>query len=211
MNLRRATLLAGMLAVWTFAASPAFALSHLWRFNEIFSNADGTIQFIELKECCGSDEETFLSNKWLSSDATGEMYVFPQDLTPPTGNRHLLIATAGFAALHGAPTPDFIMQEGLFSLTADTLRYWTYPAATMTYGPGDLPTDGVTSLSVDLSTAVNSPTNFAGETGSIGGPIPAASQWAVIAMTLALLTAATLLLRRDGRHHFVPATSARGL
>jgi hypothetical protein len=35
-------------------SAPAFSGVHLWRVKEIFSNADGTIQFIELATCCGS-------------------------------------------------------------------------------------------------------------------------------------------------------------
>jgi hypothetical protein len=207
MTINRTSILAGISGLAVLVAPSAFAGSHLWRFNEIFSNADGTIQFIELKECCGSDDEKFLVNKWVSSDATNEMYVFPHSLTEPTANRHLLIATAGFAALPGAPTPDFIMQDGLFSLTGDTLRYWSYAAATMTYGPDDLPTDGVTSMTADLSTEVNSPTNFAGATGSVtagGGPVPTTSQWGFLTMTLAVLAAATLVLRMRGRRLSVP-------
>ncbi len=29
-------------------ASPTWAGSHLWRFNEMFTNANGTVQFIEM-------------------------------------------------------------------------------------------------------------------------------------------------------------------
>jgi len=38
-------------------AGPAWAGSHSWRVSEIFSNASGSIQFIELKECCGMPGE----------------------------------------------------------------------------------------------------------------------------------------------------------
>lgn len=88
-------------------AADAQAGSHLWRFNEIFSNTDGTIQFIELHECCGSNAEVNLSGKWVLSDATGNQFFFPENLIPPTA-KHLLLATAGFAALPGAPTPDYL-------------------------------------------------------------------------------------------------------
>ncbi|MBT8484606.1 MAG: hypothetical protein HKO59_06020 [Phycisphaerales bacterium] len=150
--------------------TPVEAGSHLWRFNEIFSNADGTIQFVELKECCGAAFETGLFGKWVRSDTTGNQFDFMTTLRPPTSNRHLLLATEAFAALPGAPTPDFIIPEQFFDLTQDELTYWLYSEAFMIFGPGDLPTDGVASLAVDGTTATNSPTNYAGDTGSVVVP-----------------------------------------
>ncbi|MCI0366629.1 MAG: hypothetical protein L0219_22420 [Phycisphaerales bacterium] len=153
--------------------------SHLWRFQEVFSNADGSIQFIEMKECCGAPNETFLDNKWVRSDLVNVSYVFPNNLpcSNCTANKHLLLATQSFADLPGAPTPDFIIPPNIFSLSNaphDTLRYWLYTDATWTFDL-DVPTDGVHSLVHPLSlapdfVAVNSPTNFAGQTGSVVVP-----------------------------------------
>src|SRR5687768_14308332 len=87
------------------------AASHLWRFQEVFSNADGSIQFIEMKECCGAPNETFLDNKWVKSTLVNVNYIFQNNLpcTNCTANKHLLLATQAFADLPGAPTPDFII------------------------------------------------------------------------------------------------------
>jgi len=158
-------------AVFFLPCMPAFAGSHLWRFNEVFTNADGTVQFVELKECCGADSEIFLAAKWVESGATGKRYTFPADLTGDTSNKYLLLGTSGFAALPGAPTPDYIMPDNFLGFNGDTLEYWFYPDAIMIYGIGALPSDGVTSLRIDGTTGVNSPTNFAGASGSvIAGP-----------------------------------------
>jgi len=184
------------------SATDAQAGSHLWRFNEIFSNADGTIQFIELHECCGSNAEVNLAGKWVLSDATGHQFFFPENLTPPTANKHLLLATAGFAALPGAPTPDYIIIDSFLTLGADTLRYWSYSAATMPYADGDLPSDGTMSLAVDGTVAVNSPTNYAGQTGSVNAgpmPIPTVSQWGFVTLALAVLAAGTIVFVRRSR------------
>ncbi len=159
------------LAAAAVLAAPAWAGSHLWVINEIFSSPDGSIQFIEMEECCGADNETQLQGKWVESESTGNQYLFHANLPPnSTANKHLLLATECFAALPGAPEPDCIIQEGFFDTAGDTLTYWFYPAATLVFGPGDLPFDGVTSLHQDGSTAVNSPMNFADETGSITAP-----------------------------------------
>lgn len=156
-------------------AGKAEAGSHLWRVQELFSNPDGTIQFIEMKECCGASSEVGLNGKWVQSAASGLQYVFPENLTGDTSDRRLLLATAGFAALPGAPMPDHIIPDNFFSTNADTITYWMYGAATLTFASGELPSDGLNSLDRSGTTAVNSPTNYAGETGSVdvsvgGGP-----------------------------------------
>lgn len=151
-------------------AAPVSAASHLWRFNEIYSNSDGTIQFIEMKECCGASSEWGLSGKWILAVNAGNQFFFDENLSGDTANRHLLIATAGFAALSGVPEPDFIMADGFLPFDGDTLEYWLYLPPTWSYGKGDLPLDGIMSLNEDLTTGVNSPTNYAGDTGSVMPP-----------------------------------------
>ena len=109
-----------LLASIAFAAGPTSALagSHLWRFHEIFSSANGTIQFIEMHECCGSEFEVNILSKWVESDTTGKQFVFPTSLDPPTNDKFLLLGTAGFAALPGAPEPDYIIPDNFFSRLA---------------------------------------------------------------------------------------------
>lgn len=181
-----------------FATSPVSAGSHLWRFSEVFSNEDGSIQFVELHECCGSNIEILVGDKWVSSDATGLSYVFPENLVGLTANKYLLLGTAGYAAIPGAPTPDYIIPDNFFSLDGDTLRYWTYPDATMTWASGEVPTDGVMSLNGDGSTGTNSPTNFAGETGSvvIVPDIPTVSTWGLVVTLLIMCCVGTVVLSR---------------
>jgi len=150
--------------------APVWGGSHLWRFNEIYSNADGTIQFIEMKECCGATSEIGILGKWILAVGTDNQYVFSHNLTGNTANKYLLLATEGFAASPGVPAPDFIIPDGFLPLEGDTLEYWLYSAATWIYLEGELPTDGVLSLNEDHTTGVNSPTNYAGETGSVIPP-----------------------------------------
>ncbi len=168
-------------ALLTLAAPPALAGSHLWVIHEVFSSADGSVQFIEMEECCGADNEIFINGRWILSDTTGNQFVFPANLPPgTTANAHLLLATEAFAALPGAPTPDYIISENFFDLHEDTLNYWLYTAAKFPFGLGDLPTNGTDSLvcvtgdaggCTATATEVNSPTNFDGDTGSVeAGP-----------------------------------------
>lgn len=170
---------AGAILVSALSFRGVNAASHLWRITEVFSNSDGTVQFVELHEILGSQSEFFITHCWFESIATGNVFRFPRDLTEPTGNRYLLLGTQGFADLPAAPAPDFIIPDGFFAVDGDTL--WYGPAQNydnFVFDPGDLPMDGVNSIQVtryapntvardDFKIDVNSPTNFAGETGSI--------------------------------------------
>lgn len=186
--------IAGLIAA---TATPCRAGSHLWRFNEIFSNPAGTVQFIELKESGGASAEHWLDGKWVLAVGAGNQFTFSADLVGDTSNRHLLLATAAFAALPGAPAPDYIIVDGFLPAGGDTLEYWAYKDATWTYSSGQLPFDGVLSLNADHTTGVNSPTNYAGDTGSIDvGPVPAASSWGLAVLLLIVLAAGTVVIRK---------------
>jgi hypothetical protein len=181
-------------------AEPAHAKSHLWRFTEVFSSADGSVQFIEMKvfDPAGTGEWV-IQGMELASDANS--YLFPNNLPEEnTFERWMLIGTQAFADLSGAPTPDFIIPEDFFDPAGDELVYRQF-RDTLTIPPETMPTDGVHSLerefsSGDLSTPVNSPTNFAGETGSVTLPIPVPSlaAWGLFLGPLLLLTSGYVAL-----------------
>src|SRR5439155_10606362 len=85
------------------------------------------------------------------------------NLPGDTTGRRMLIGTQGFAAL-GIVTPDYVVPNGFFSRTGGSLN-WGESSDIWAYGP--LPS-GNLSLNRDGTTAVNSPRNFAGATGSVG-------------------------------------------
>src|SRR5437867_12170092 len=83
---------------------PALSGVHLWRLTETFSNADGTIQFIEMTTCCGSaGGEIFLSGQVPSSHS--HSFTFPSHPTLATANQHPPLAPSRYPALPGAPAP----------------------------------------------------------------------------------------------------------
>jgi hypothetical protein len=161
-------------AVFVLAlASPCAAKNHLWRFTEFFSNADGSVQFIEMQECCGSDVETQMSSTSITSN--GNIFNFPNNLVGPTAHRWILVATQSFADLPGAPTPDYIIPEHFFDPQGDTLRY-RGTTDLVDLLAGALPRDGQHSFDRSLQTGqlsviVNDPINFAGATGSVRAAI----------------------------------------
>lgn len=145
-----------------------FAGGHTWKVKEIFSNADGTIQYVEVWEANGTAGEIGTANHNVSSNS--HFFTIPSNVASPTTFKSLLLATQGFADLN-VVRPDYIIADNFFSLTTDSISY--VPLHTMTFLAGQLPTDGVMALAADLTTVVNSPENYAGQGGSVDvGPTP---------------------------------------
>ncbi|MEP7084209.1 MAG: hypothetical protein ABI854_05680, partial [Betaproteobacteria bacterium] len=157
----------GFIALWCLALS-AQASFHTFQFNELYSNADGNIQFVELRESQGAFGQNFLGGVTLTSSngATQKSFTFDRNLpSSATAGTFVLIATQGFAAL-GLVTPDYIVPDGFFPLGSGTLNY--DGVDTLTYS--GLPADGTTSISRSGVTQTNSPRNFAGASASVTGP-----------------------------------------
>ena len=100
-----------IVAVAASGIFPAFGSFHTFQLNELYSNASGSVQFIELVEGFGANGQQFLAGHTLivAQGTTTRTYTFPNDL--PSGNTagmHVLIATPAFAML-GIVTPDYIV------------------------------------------------------------------------------------------------------
>jgi serralysin len=206
MEMRRGIRLAAVSAVALAALAPrsATAFGHLWEFGELYSNADGTVQFIELVSDVSG--ENGLSIMFIRSTNGGVDYHFSMNVVGDTMNKHVLIATAAFASQPGAVTPDYILPDGFLRSGGDTLSLWneaqpgggpygslpTLKWDTYTYAAGAIPTDGTNSLNRDhttITTALNSPTNFAGQTGSVT-PVPEPASGLLLGAGLAVVAAA---------------------
>ena len=154
----------------TLAATCASATFHLWRMTEAYSNADGTVQFLELAALAGGEQ--FVSGHALSSSSGSLTHTFnvPTDLPGDSGGKRMLFATQGFANL-GVVTPDYIVPDGFLFIAGGSLNWadadlWEQPA---------LPVDGRMSLYKENGgAALNSPTNFLDQQGSVTAPASAA-------------------------------------
>lgn len=156
--------------------SAASASFHLWQIDEVYSNADGSVQFIEFNDQSNFEDHLTFSGGLTS---TAHSYTFTSDLpSTSTANTHFLVGTAGYAALSGVPAPDYTVPNQFFSTAGDTLTLVNSVDGTITFTGAQLPTDGIDSLNrvygsstnSGFTTAVNSPTNFAGETGTVPEP-----------------------------------------
>jgi hypothetical protein len=96
-----------MLTLLLCGTAPAAAPFVYWHFSEFFSNADGSVQFIELECDDGLANETLASGARIRFNATGNSVWLTQNLSGSTLNKRLLPATQGFEELPGAVPPIF--------------------------------------------------------------------------------------------------------
>ena len=169
-------------------AQPASAGIHTWDVNEVFSNADGSIQFVELWEANGTPGETGVGNGTITSNTQSHSFG-NGPVTGPTTNKYYLIATQAFADLPGAPAPDEIIPEGkipFFATAGDTVAFGGFDSWTF----GAVPTNGTDSLDRLTGLGANTPTNYAGDTGTVDASTPAiplSSPWAIGVLVGAVL------------------------
>jgi hypothetical protein len=157
-------------------ATSAVAEFHTFQIEQMFSSADGTIQFVVLHESAGMNGENKLGGHTFTSTsgAAVQNFTFNVDLPgggmcgyygcspSPTAFAHVLIATQGFAQL-GKITPDYVVPNGFLPLTNGTLNYAGVDQVTY----ATLPTDGVSALDRSGATVQNLAMNFAGQSVSV--------------------------------------------
>lgn len=191
----------GLVATLSLTASVATAGIHTWALKEVFSNASGTIQYVELIEtqAAGSGAELGIANSTVTSASKSQSWT-GVTVPAPTGQKSFLIATAAFAALPGAPTPDVVLSAGnvpFFNPAGDTISFaggissWTF---------GAVPTNGTSSLDRATGVGTNTPRNRNGATGTVNAnppaPVPSASFWMAVGLVSALAGMGAWALRR---------------
>ena len=162
-----------------------------WKIDEVFSNIDGTVQFIDLFTNLNGQNQLHSSN--LPSGQTlasgSNTFNFPTDLpSAQTADHHVLIATPGYAALPHVPKADYVLPSNFFFDPAnDTLTFGG--ANSLQFFEELLPRDGVNALFGDGSIRQNVATNVAGVTGSVslGSSVPLPPAFWAAALFLALL------------------------
>ncbi len=189
---------ASFFAVVLITASSASAGIHTWDVREVFSNASGTIQYIELFDAGAGGTEFGVGNGSLTS--AGQSHAWSNGLvTGPTNGRSYLIASDTFAALPGAPTPDVIIPVAkmpFFNPAGDTI---TFAGGVDAWAFGAVPTNGVNSLNRLSGAGANTPKNYAGTQGSVNAaapPVPTASFWMTAALFTSLAAMGIVALRR---------------
>ncbi len=189
-------------------ASTAQAGHHQWIISEVFSNDDGTIQFVELLGT--ANNEGAIVNFTINTSPLGTSGLIATAASlagPPIGAANLgqyyLVGTAGYAAAataQSAPAPDATLPDNFLELSVDTVRYAGLAGTDLSYTAGGLPTDGIDSIDTENpSGTVNTPQNASGATGSInvsGIAVPAVQRFGVIILVGLVILSTALLVRR---------------
>lgn len=161
-------------------ASRADASFHTFVVDQLYSSADGEIQFIVLRESANANGEHLLAFHTVTSTQAGvtKSFTIPTNLpSSNTASRHVLLASEGYVALRtntpGAnlPAPDYVIPNRFLATDGGIVNFagvdaLTYPS---------LPVDGTNARFGDGGVGANQAQNFAGAAGSV----PVASTLAV--------------------------------
>jgi hypothetical protein len=164
------------IAAFALVATSARAEFHTFQIEQMYSNADGSVQFVVLHESAGMNGENFLAGQVLISTHAGitKTFLFPQNLpggycdgyygcmASPTAGSRVLIASQGFAALN-LVVPNYVIPNGFLPVDGGTLNYAMVDQVTF----ASLPTDGVSALSRNGAIIPNVATNFDGSSASV--------------------------------------------
>jgi len=170
-NFRTSLRLALFAAALALAAN-AGATAHLFVVDQVYSNADGSIQFIVFLQSPPANDEHEWKGHVLTSihDGVSRTLLYTHDLPSNlTRNRRVLVATKGFADL-GIVTPDYVMPDGFLGTGQGRIAC----CDGYEFGYASLPIDGVSALDGTRAVVPNLATNFAGASASVPpAPTPA--------------------------------------
>ena len=142
--------------------APAFAA---FTIDQIYSNADGTVQYLVLRESSGlNNQQSFAGQTLTITNArVTKPLVFSSNLpSSATAGRRVLIGTRGLEEL-GLITLDYVVPNGTFATDGATVNFAGIDQVTYTA----LPTDGVDAFFRGGFRGVNTPANFAGAQTSL--------------------------------------------
>jgi len=155
-----------LLAACAFAfMAPALATFHTFIIEQIYSNADGTVQYVVLREASGFNGEQFFAGQPFTITHAGvtKAFTFPGNLpSGATAGRRVLIGTQGLVEL-GFITPDYVIPNGSLATDGATVNFAGVDQVTY----AALPTDGVGAFFRGGFVDVNLPANFAGAQTSL--------------------------------------------
>jgi hypothetical protein len=157
-----------MAALVTTSAHAAF---HLWNIQQIYTDSSGSLQYVQL--FCPFGGQNFINGFTLSvvnvgATQTHSFTVPGGSLGGDTFNHSLLFGTAGLQAA-GGPAPDYIIPNNFLFSAGGSINFWGANGGAYTA----LPTDGSNARNWADGNALNSPQNYAGQTGTVVVPEPA--------------------------------------
>ena len=150
---------------------------HLFHINEVYSNASGTVQYVEFVG--DADGQNIFSGHALTATDGVTTETFPIVTNLPdssTNGKSVLFATQGYADL-GLATPNYIIPDGFLFLGDGTVEIRDMVGTGAEANAGRLIYDdylggGIMALNREGVLVSNSPLNYTGDNGTIpGNPI----------------------------------------
>jgi len=158
-------------------AAPVRGAFHLWEIREIYTDASGTLQFVEFFTTSGFEQ--FVGGQQVVVRNVGNTlqntFTIPSNLSGSTANRSFLLGTAGIDPA-GGPAPDFVIPNNFLFANGGSISFFGVNSGSYTA----LPTDGALSRTWGDGNALNSPQNFAGMGGTV---VPEPSTFALFALS----------------------------
>ena len=145
----------------SICAFPAQASFHLFRIDQMYSNADGTVQYVVMRESSGANGENPWSQQQLETTSRAgirKQLRFPSNLpSASTASRSVLIATPGFAAL-GLVAPDYTIPTRFIPTDGGKLEF---AGGVDEIQLAPLPSDGTIAVNRTGASVLATPKNFA--------------------------------------------------
>lgn len=155
------------------AALSAYGSFHTWKVNEIYSNADGSVQFIELKESSAANNQHQLPGHSIVCTGAGvtNTFNFPANLpSTATANKFFIIGTSNLAVMPGGLKPDYLFTNAgpFLSLTTGTINFASgFDIVNYTNPPSDGSGAMIRSGATMIAVTTNQPISFAPATNSL--------------------------------------------
>ena len=146
-------------------ATNARASYHTFVIDEVFTAADGGVQYVVLREAQNSNGENLLAGRQLVAKhgTDSRSFTFPANLpSSATAGKRVLIGSVSYAAL-GLVAPDYIVPDRFVPTDGGSLNY----ADADTLALPALPTDGTLAFFAAARPGPNVATNFAGASAAV--------------------------------------------
>ncbi len=164
----------GMVIAILFSGATARATFHLWSVTELYSSADGTVQFVKLSTSSSFQDLMAGHVITCTGPAGTQSFTFPVNLpSSATAGKTFLIGTGNLGSVPGGVTPDYIFTNQTPFLFLNGGGTYSVGIVGSLEAPAvytNLPSDGVSSLAgsgSSLVVATNAPKNFNGQSNSI--------------------------------------------
>lgn len=142
-----------------------------WQINELFSNAEGTVQYIELQSAA-SNQGSLSGLTLVATDISGQQQntlEISSNLAGDTLGKKLLFATQSFVQSTGL-SADFEIEDGFLFTEGGSLDF-ANGASVISYQASQLAKNGVQSMSGALLPQQSDPTNYSGLTATPNPPL----------------------------------------